>query len=604
MPRTPPTRPTAPPPRQESLFAPPSPPDGGPPGPATPDKDARERQPPRARQRAARTATGDEATPVSRQGGSRPTADAPATRPARPAPAGTSRSARAGEAGTEKLVYTVSRLNQQVRRLLEGSYRAVWVEGEISNLSRPGSGHVYFTLKDVQAQVRCAMFRNRVRRDMALRDGLKVVVRGQLSLYENRGEYQILVDTLEETGEGALRRAFEALKRRLQAEGLFDPALKQPLPTVPHRIGVITSPTGAAVRDILHVLARRFPAVPVRIYPIPVQGAEAAPRIVRALGAASRRADCDVLILARGGGSLEDLWAFNEEQVARAIHACDIPVVSAVGHEVDFTIADFVADQRAPTPSAAAEMVVPDSSVWRRNLQAAERRLGEAARRRLRQGAERTRWLVGRLAQQHPATRLRQGAQRTDELHTRLTRTMRSRLQGAAMHLAHLQTRLGNCAPQRRLDQTKEALAALETRLIAACRRGQQALAGRIEQLTARLHEATPARRLPVLDAARRSLATRLDLAMANRLERSRTRLSTVSRTLEAVSPLATLGRGYAIVHRLDAADGADGQPGEIVRSSAQLRPGDRISARLKSGRLTARVEGVERAEDVDPGDG
>ena len=268
--------------------------------------------------------------------------------------------------------------------LLERGLGSVWLEGEISNLARPASGHWYFSLKDESAQVRCAMFRNRsmlVR--FPVKDGAKVLARGRVSLYEARGEFQVVIDHLEAAGEGALRRRFEELKRKLLAEGLFEAAQKKPLPTLPRRIGVITSPTGAALRDILHILQRRFPAVPVLIYPVAVQG-EAAPReIVQALQLAAARRECDVLIMARGGGSLEDLMAFNEESVARAIYACGIPVICGVGHETDFTIADFVADERAPTPSGAAERSVPDSAEYLRAFGALERSLVQALGRKL-----------------------------------------------------------------------------------------------------------------------------------------------------------------------------------------------------------------------------
>src|SRR5512139_1014738 len=249
-------------------------------------------------------------------------------------------------------VLSISQLNAQARMLLERGLGTVWLEGEISNLDRPASGHWYFSLKDEAAQVRCAMFRSRsmlVR--FPVKDGARVLARGRVSLYEARGEFQVVVDHLEEAGEGALRRRFEELKKKLLAEGLFDAGRKQALPTLPRRIGVITSPTGAALRDVLHILRRRFPAIPVLIYPVAVQGENAPREIVQALQLAGRRAECDVLVLARGGGSLEDLLAFNDEAVARAIHACPIPLISGVGHETDFTIADFVADERAPTPS-------------------------------------------------------------------------------------------------------------------------------------------------------------------------------------------------------------------------------------------------------------
>src|ERR1700684_2080699 len=262
-------------------------------------------------------------------------------------------------------VYTVSRLNREVRVLLERGFGTLWVEAEISNFSRPSSGHWYFSLKDANAQVRCAMFRQRnMLCAFTVRDGQKVLVRARIGLYEPRGEFQLVVEHMEDAGLGALKRQFEELAARLEREGLFAAERKRPLPSLPRRIGIITSPTGGAVRDILHVLARRFAAAAVLVYPVPVQGAQAAVEIVAALEAAGRRAECDVLILARGGGSLEDLWAFNDARLARAIVASPIPIITGIGHEIDFTIADFAADVRAPTPSAAAEIAVPDAEEW------------------------------------------------------------------------------------------------------------------------------------------------------------------------------------------------------------------------------------------------
>src|ERR1700691_2609530 len=265
----------------------------------------------------------------------------------------------------ERDVYSVSRLNREARVLLERGFGTLWLEAEISNFSRPSSGHWYFSLKDAAAQVRCAMFRQRnMLANLVPRDGQKVLVRARIGLYEPRGEFQLIVDHIEDAGLGALKRQSEELSARLAAEGLFALERKRPLPALPKRIGVITSPTGAAVRDIVHVLARRFVGVAVLIHPVSVQGASAAAEIIAALKLAGERAECDVLILARGGGSLEDLWAFNDEALARAIAASPIPVISGIGHETDFTIADFAADVRAPTPSAAAEIAVPDGEEW------------------------------------------------------------------------------------------------------------------------------------------------------------------------------------------------------------------------------------------------
>ena len=265
----------------------------------------------------------------------------------------------------ERRILSVSSLNREARRIVETGLGTVWVEGEISNLSRPSSGHLYWSLKDSDAQVRCAMFRLAARGlGFELANGQQVLLRARASLYEARGEYQLIVEYAEEAGEGVLRRKFEELKRRLAAEGLFEPARKRAIPKMPRRIGVITSGTGAALHDVLTALRRRFPLTSVLIYPTPVQGPGSAEEIARTLALADRRAECDVLILTRGGGSLEDLWAFNEEVVARAIAALALPIICGVGHEIDFTIADFVADLRAPTPSQAAELAVPDQREW------------------------------------------------------------------------------------------------------------------------------------------------------------------------------------------------------------------------------------------------
>ena len=390
-------------------------------------------------------------------------------------------------------VWTISRLNREVRLLIESGLPALWIEGEVSNLARPASGHVYFSLKDAGAQVRCALWRSAaLRLSFTPRNGMQLLVRARVSVYEPRGEYQLIVEHAEEAGEGALRRKFEELKERLRAAGLFDEAVKRPLPRLPRRIGVITSPTGAAVRDILHILRRRCPGVPVVIYPVPVQGEGAAAKIVAALALASARAECDVLILARGGGSLEDLWSFNEEVVARAIRAATIPVISGVGHEVDFTIADFAADRRAPTPSGAAEIAVPDAAEWLARLNKDAGRLRNAIAQRLRVKSERLAWQARRLAVAHPGNRLRQHGQRLDELERRLEGALRRRLQAL------------------------------------------------------------------------------------------RERCEAAARTLNAVSPLATLGRGYAIVTRLE--DGA------ILRAAGEVAAGDALGIRLAEGALSATV--------------
>lgn len=434
-------------------------------------------------------------------------------------------------------VYTVSRLNREVRGLVESRFATLWIEGEISNFARPASGHWYFSLKDAGAQVRCAMFRARnALVATSPREGEQVLLRARVSLYEPRGDFQLIVDHLEPAGEGALRRRLEELKRRLAAEGLFDPARKRPLPPLPDAIGVVTSPTGAALRDILQVLRRRFPAVPVILYPVPVQGESAAPRIAEAIALASDRAEVDVLIVGRGGGSLEDLWPFNEESVVRAIVAASMPVVSAVGHEVDVTLADFAADLRAPTPSAAAELVVPDASQWLRALAERARRLTRGWQRQAGRWREDLAWTRRRLLQLHPAVRLERESQRLDELDGRLR---------AAFRLA--------------LATRRHELAALR---------------GTLQSLS-------PAARIAELRRQAEVLGARLGPAARGALERQRSRLGSTVRALQAVSPLATLERGYAIVTEAD---------GRVVTDARAVATGQEVEARLARGRIAARV--------------
>jgi exodeoxyribonuclease VII large subunit len=361
---------------------------------------------------------------------------------------------RTGAAAPARTVYTVSRLNREVRALLESGLGTLWVEGEISNLARPASGHWYFSLKDGQAQVRCAMFRQRnALARFAPKEGQLVTALARVSLYEPRGDYQLLVELMEDAGLGALQRAFDELKARLAAEGLFAPERKRVLPVAPRRIGVITSPTGAAIRDIVQVLRRRCPSAHILIYPSPVQGATAAAALIAALELAGMRAEVDVLILARGGGSLEDLWAFNDERLARAILASPIPVVTGIGHEIDFTIADFVADLRAPTPSAAAQLVAPDAAVWRQRLEQLLARFAAAARRTLRAEQAGLDALVRRLHQAHPGARLQTHAQRLDELEARLRLGLRARIAAATARLEGAARALQAVSPLATLDR-------------------------------------------------------------------------------------------------------------------------------------------------------
>ncbi len=434
---------------------------------------------------------------------------------------------------------TVSELTRQVRHLLEVSFLQVWVEGEISGLSRPASGHWYFTLKDEKAQIRCAMFRNRNQRlSQAPKEGEQILVRAKVSLYEARGDFQLIVEAIEPAGLGALQKAFEQLKARLDKEGLFSDEHKRPIPVPPRRLGLVTSPTGAAIHDILTVLKRRFPGLPVTLYPTAVQGKDATASIVRAIELANRDGRCDALIVGRGGGSLEDLWCFNEEAVARAIHGSAIPIISAVGHEVDITIADLVADQRAATPSAAAEAVSPDRRKWLDALTRLEERLVLAGRQQIRRRRDIIADLGGRL--KHPRQQLQEKAQRLDELDTRLQQRAGQLVSNARERLHQLDIRLNARRPDRQIQQQQERLS------------------GHRE---------------------------RLELAMRAELRTRNERFRAVASQLELVSPLATLGRGYAIVQ--DAS-------GNIIRSSSETVPGDAVTSRLAEGTLYCRVESTE----------
>ncbi len=444
---------------------------------------------------------------------------------------------RAGPAPARE-VYSVTRVNREVRALLERGLSVLWVEGELSNFSQPASGHWYFSLKDRDAQLRCAMFRMKNSLvGFTPRAGAQVLVRGRISVYEARGEYQLIVEHLEEAGIGALRREFERLKAKLAAEGLFALECKRSLPRFPQRIGVITSPSGAALRDILHVLARRYPPAAVLIYPTAVQGAAAVPALVAALQSASARAECEVLILARGGGSLEDLWAFNDERVARAIRTCRLPVVSGVGHEIDFTIADLAADARAPTPSGAAELVVPDRSACLEVLARTAQRLRAGMRRELRVNGVRFEGTERRLKLAHPGVRLHQQMQRLDDFAQRLSAAARAGLHRDQMRVAHSITRLVRRSPDHVVREYR----------------------GRHEGVEARLEHAAQ-----------------------ECLSRAQHRLALAQRALNAVSPLATLTRGFAIVTR------AAG--GSLLTDAAAVAAGEEIEARLARGSLRARV--------------
>lgn len=437
-----------------------------------------------------------------------------------------------------RTVLAPTQLNTLARELLEGAFGTVWVEGELGGISRPSSGHLYFVLKDARAQVRCALFRPKSQW-LKFRpvDGMAVLARGRITLYEARGDYQLIVEHMEEAGEGALRRAFEELKARLQAEGLFDPARKRSLPGRIARIGLLSSPGGAAVHDVLTVLRRRFPLLQVDLLPVPVQGTQAAAEIVRMLERADQSERYDILLLTRGGGSLEDLAAFNDEALARAIAACRTVVVSAIGHEIDFSISDFVADLRAATPTAAAELLSPDGPALLRSLLRLRAQLGSAMQRADERGWLRLDPLQHRLSAQAPATRLKRGR----------------------VQLADLLRRLGQTSSQ-----------GLERRRSASL------------QLAARLSTRHPRLQLEQLGQRNRLALQRLQAAILRRLGQSRSHTTALARTLRAIGPLATLERGYAIVLSED---------GGTIRHAEALAPGQRVSARFVDGHRALRVE-------------
>jgi len=438
-------------------------------------------------------------------------------------------------------VYTPTELNREVRVHLEAGFSRISLEGEISNLARPASGHLYFSLKDDAAQVRCAMFRNAAMRiSIKPANGMQVLARGRISLYEPRGEYQFIVESLQDAGIGLLQQNFELLKQKLEAEGLFAVERKQDLPRFPMKIGVITSPSGAVIRDILHVLQRRWPVAEVRIYASPVQGAEAPASLQAALRQANREHWAEVLIMARGGGSLEDLQAFNDESVARAVAASGLPVISAVGHETDYSICDFVADVRAPTPSAAAEIATPDAEQLQLGLERTARLLSSRMQHRLQQMSQQLDYLNHRLAQQHPQLKLRNQRRALDSLHARLRRVMSQALQQRKAHLEALQLRMQLRHPERLLKDQKQAIVNLQQGLHRAVQR---------------------------------------------QLLQQRTNLRQVARTLHAVSPLATLDRGYAVL--------SQAETGQVVSKASSLRAGHNIRAQLVDGQLHCTVDRI-----------
>jgi exodeoxyribonuclease VII large subunit len=417
----------------------------------------------------------------------------------------------------------------------------ILVDGEVSNLSTPASGHLYFSLKDAKAQIRCAMFKNQQRKlGVKLENGKQITVQAQVSLYEPRGDYQLIVEHIEDAGHGALQQAFNVLKQNLAAAGLFDSQHKKSLPKIPQQIGIITSPSGAAIRDILTVLRRRFSAIPVVIYPVTVQGETAKHEISAAIITANQQALCDVLILARGGGSLEDLWAFNEEMVARAIFHSEIPIIAGIGHETDVTIADFVSDLRAATPSAAAEHATPEQEIWLSAFKQMELRLIQQWRRKLNANLQAMDWINKRLQQQHPGQKLVRNRQRINELSLRISQISLSIL-----------------------------------------KHHQQTLAAK----TAQLWQFNPALVIAKHKQSHQFLSTRLVAATQRKLEHATQRFLSASQTLNTVSPLATLNRGYSLTTL---------PTGKIIRSHDQIKLGDSVQTLLAKGRLTSRIEYIE----------
>ncbi|MCX9567215.1 exodeoxyribonuclease VII large subunit [Vibrio cholerae] len=434
-------------------------------------------------------------------------------------------------------IYTVSRLNSEVRLLLENEMGIVWLVGEISNFSAPVSGHWYLTLKDSQAQVKCAMFKGNNRLvNFKPQNGQQVLVKARLSLYEPRGDYQIILESMQPEGDGRLQQQFEQLKMQLAAEGLFAQTRKKPLPENPRCVGIITSRTGAALHDILHVLKRREPNLPVVIYPTLVQGEEAAIQIAQAIGRANTRAECDVLIVGRGGGSLEDLWCFNHEIVARTIAASEIPIISAVGHEIDVTIADFVADVRAPTPSAAAELVSRDHRHKQQVLHQWQAKLASTMRHYLAQQETQFARLQHKLDKQHPQARLERQQQQLDELSLRLEQKMQQRLATQQQRRDRLSHKIELHSPIHLIRQQRFNLIQQEQRITQSIQRY---------------------------------------------LIQSRHQLALLSEKLDAVSPLATLARGYSVTRTTQ---------GELVRQSTQVKPGDTLVTQLMDGEILSTV--------------
>ncbi len=436
-------------------------------------------------------------------------------------------------------VYSVTEITRDVRAILEAAFETAWIEGEISNFRQAASGHAYFVLKDDKAQIKCVLFRGqRAGMKFTPEDGDQVLLLGRVTVYEARGDYQVIVEAMEPKGLGALQKAFEKLKEKLAKEGLFDESRKKPLPEVPWKIGVVTSSTGAAIRDMIHVIQRRNPKMSILLYPAKVQGEGAAEEIAKGIEALNKRKDIDVLIVGRGGGSIEDLWAFNEEVVARAIAKSEIPVVSAVGHEIDFTVADFVADLRAPTPSAAAELVVPKLNDLVADLQYLTNQMIERMEEDIEDYRERLRYLIDRRFFREPRQILETPTQRLDEMVQRLLRG------------------LDQCVVVKR---------------------------GNVMQTIHRLFQASPAKKIQTLSERQQDLMARLVRRMESQINLKKQQWKGTSKNLDALSPLRVLDRGYSIT--------TSKKTGKAVTSGKDVIKGDTVRIRLAQGQLDATVD-------------
>lgn len=442
---------------------------------------------------------------------------------------------------SNRTILTVAELNAEVNILLGQAFPLLWVEGEISNLVRPSSGHLYFSLKDSKSQIRCAMFRNRnMKLSIQPENGMKVLVRGRVGLYEPRGDYQLIAEHMEDAGFGLLQREYEALKQKLSDAGIFDDERKKELPEYPKRIGVITSPTGAAIRDILHVLKRRSPQTPILIYPVAVQGESSKTQIETAIRKANFDKKCDVLILARGGGSIEDLWSFNDENVAKAIYHSETPIICGVGHEIDFTIADFVADLRAPTPSAAAELVTADKNQLLTDVIQTRLWLQQKTLSELKQKLQKLDWIDSRLQLQKPSRKIEQYKQKLDEIESRLQRKILSDIQNKKLHINSLGLRLKSNNPAARIRDNKQ----------------------RLIQFKSRLHHGVKAS-----------------------IQNKRSSFEILIATLDSVSPLKTLDRGYAIV--------CDHSTNKMINSVADIEVNQSLKIKLKDGEFITVIDEI-----------